>query len=166
MTALTQSRLREVLQYYPSTGVFRWRITRGPKAPEGAKAGTAQNRGYVAIMVDQQLYLAHRLAWLYTHGDWPVGTIDHKNGIRTDNRIRNLRDVSLQANLHNQTAAYQSNKTGLRGVSFEPRSNKWYSRIRVNGKNLMLGYFRTAEEAHAAYVAAKTIHHLTTKDTQ
>lgn len=164
MSVLTQARLKEVLHYAPRTGVFTWKVTRGAKAPAGAQAGTPQNRGYVAIMVDQKLYLAHRLAWLYVHGAWPVGTIDHINGRRTDNRIRNLRDVSLQANLHNQSVAYKSNATGLRGVSFEPRSNKWYSRIRVNGKSVMLGYFRTASEAHAAYVAAKAIHHLTTKE--
>ena len=164
MTALTQARLKELLTYSPRTGVFTWRVTRGPKAMAGAVAGTPHARGYVALMVDQKLYLAHRLAWLYVHGVWPEWTIDHRNGNRADNRIRNLRDVTLQVNLHNQTKPYNRNKSGLRGVSFEPRSNKWYSRIRVAGSNLMLGYFGTAQEAHAAYVAAKAVYHLTTKD--
>ena len=166
MTALTQTRLKELLTYSPSTGVFTWRVTRGPKAMAGHVAGTPHARGYVALMVDQKLYLAHRLAWLYVHGAWPEWTIDHRNGDRADNRIRNLRDVTLQANLHNQTKPYNSNKSGLRGVSFESRSNKWYSRIRVAGSNLMLGYFDTAQEAHAAYVAAKAVYHLTTKDSK
>jgi hypothetical protein len=164
MSKLTQARLHEVLRYAKTTGTFTWRVTRGAKAPAGSVAGTPHKRGYVALMVDQKLYLAHRLAWLYVYGSWPIGTIDHINGVKDDNRISNLRDVSIQANLHNQTLPYRSNVSGLRGVSFEARSNKWYARIRVAGKNLMLGYFRTAEEAHAAYVAAKKTHHFSTKE--
>lgn len=159
MADLTQARLKEVLKYSRNTGQFTWRRTRGPKAPAGTLAGTPHKRGYVALMVDQRLYLAHRLAWLYVHGCWPTDTIDHINGVKNDNRIKNLRDVSMQTNLHNQHAAYKSNKTGLRGVSFEGRSNKWYARIRVASKSVMLGYFATAGEAHAAYIAAKQIHH-------
>ena len=164
MAELTQARLKEVLEYSSDTGYFTWLVTRGPKAPAGTRAGTPHARGYVALMVDQKLYLAHRLAWLYVTGAWPVHTIDHINGARDDNRLANLRDVTLQSNLHNQSTPYKSNKTGLRGVSFEPRSNKWYARIRVNKKSVMLGYFATAEEAHAAYTSAKRLHHHLTKD--
>ena len=166
MAELTQARLKEVLEYSSDTGYFTWLVTRGPKAPAGTRAGTPHARGYVALMVDQRLYLAHRLAWLYVTGAWPVHTIDHINGARDDNRLANLRDVTIQTNLHNQSTPYKSNKTGLRGVSFEPRSNKWYARIRVNTKSVMLGYFPTPQEAHAAYASAKLLHHHLTKDSK
>jgi hypothetical protein len=166
MAELTQARLHEVLAYSPKTGHFTWRVTRGWKAPAGTRAGTPHARGYIALMVDQKLYLAHRLAWLYVYGVWPVHTIDHINGVRNNNRISNLRDVTIQSNLHNQSTPYKSNKSGLRGVSFEARSNKWYARIRVNTKSVMLGYFLTAQEAHAAYVSAKHLHHHMTKETK
>ena len=100
-------------------------------------------------------YLGYRLAWLYVHGKLPDGDIDHINGKPSDDRIKNLRDVSRSVNLQNQRAARSNNSSGLLGVFFQKTMNKWTSKIQLDWKTKSLGYFDTAEEAHAAYLKAK-----------
>ena len=152
---LTAERLRELLHYDPETGVFTWRVNRGRTAKAGSQAGSPHD-GYVQITVDGREYKAHRLAWLYVHGVWPVGQIDHRFGIRNDNRIGELRDVTPSVNSQNQRIAKRSNKSsGLLGAYWHNVSNKWMAHIGVAGKKIHLGMFDTAEAAHAAYIEAK-----------
>lgn len=90
--------------------------------------------------------LAHRAAWVLHYGKWPDGEIDHINGVRTDNRICNLRDVDKGGNQRNATRR-KDNTSGYAGVY------KWKKRylahIRIDGKLKVIGRFDTAEEAHA-----------------
>lgn len=108
-------------------------------------------------MIDGTNFAAHRLAWLYTHGVWPEHWIDHRNRVRHDNRISNLRDVDMAHNRHNVgTKPNRNNKTGLLGVVRSANGKRFSSRISYPGKkNLYLGTFDTPEAAHAAFMAAK-----------
>lgn len=156
--ALTAERLREVLHYDPETGVFTWAISPSRRAPVGSVAGTLNKRwGYVYISIGSKLYRACRLAWLWVHGVWPDGDVDHKNGVRNDDRVSNLRDVSRGVNMQNQRIAKTNNKSGFLGVSRArgARERPWFSRIKSDGKVKPLGYYATPEEAHQAYLAAK-----------
>lgn len=154
---VTAERLREVLQYDSETGAFTWRVLRRYKATAGSLAGTVGSRGYLQISIDNRLYLAHRLAWLYVHGEWPSATIDHINGTRVDNRLANLRDVSIAENIQN---AYQPRpgkvSCQMRGATKDKRCKNWKSSITANGITYRLGQFATAAEAHQAYLAAKS----------
>ena len=161
---VTQSRLKELLEYDPDTGAFFWKVRKGRNAYPGRPAGTINVRGYVAIMVDQHLFLAHRIAWCYVYGVWPTYLIDHINGSRADNRISNLRDVNCKENLHNSLTPQKRSKSRLRGVSYDTRWKKWVARIYANGVDMHLGAYGTAEEAYAAYLAAKKIHNNFTRD--
>ncbi len=157
---LTQERLKELLSYDPESGLFVWRIARGGRMP-GSDAGTVTNR-YLIINVDRRLYRAHRLAWLYSYGSWPVADIDHIDGDRLNNRISNLRQASRSENMQNQHTARSNNRSGLLGVHYMKRGHRlrrWYSKIKVGEKQKMLGYFLTPEEAHEAYLKAKKLHH-------
>lgn len=58
---ISQERLREVLDYNPETGEFRWKVATGPRAKIGAVAGRVVEDGYVRIKIDTHLYRAHRL---------------------------------------------------------------------------------------------------------
>ncbi len=97
--SLTQQRLKEVLHYDSETGIFTWAIDRpmAPKAPKGKVAGKVNSHGYFVICVDGVRHHAHRLAWMYIHGDRPI-EIDHQNHIRTDNRLANLRSTDRSGN--------------------------------------------------------------------
>ena len=146
---LTQSRLKECLSYNPETGEFRAFSTAGARRA-GSVAGSNHPKGYTAITVDGHRHLAHRLAWLYVYGVFPSGDTDHINGVKTDNRIVNLREATRSQNMAN-LGALSNSKSGLRGVRYYARTGRWIASIRANGKTVHLGYFATAEPASQAY---------------
>lgn len=153
---LTYERLQEVLDYNPETGIFRWKIPK-QRIKMGQIAGAIDN-GYRRIGIDQRFYLAHRLAWFYVHGSWPQNLIDHKNGIRDDNRICNLREATTSENGMNH-GKQSSNTSGYKGVSWDKCNKKWVSRIKKEGKQKTLRYSSSKEAAYAAYCkAAKELH--------
>lgn len=146
------------LRYNPETGDFTSAINRGP-LKAGAKVGCINLGGYVQIQLDGKIYYGHRLAWLVTHRCWPSQTIDHINGVRSDNRVSNLRDVSCQVNAQNQRGPRSDNKTsGYLGVSLHS-DGKWQARIRFGDSYKSLGLFSTPELARDAYVSAKRANH-------
>ena len=162
MRELDANRVREVFAFDPSTGVFTYRTQTAHHRKVGDIAGTITAQGYRDIGIDSRVYKAHRLAWFYMHGQWPMHQIDHINGDRADNRIANLRDVTKTVNLQNQKRAHSNSAHGFLGVRIESRwgdSPRYLARITVNGVRRSLGSFDTAEEAHAAYLNAKRAEH-------
>ncbi|MBX3579886.1 MAG: HNH endonuclease [Rhizobiaceae bacterium] len=150
--SLTAERLRELLSYDPTTGVFVWRVRRGPIAA-GSVAGTPDGIGYIQIRIDRKHYRAQRLAWLYVTGEMPPHQVDHVNGERSDNRWANLRKATNAQNSANQRLK-RCNTSGFKGVCWHAGGRAWMARIRANGKSHYLGLFGSREAAHAAYVAA------------
>ena len=151
---LTQKRLKELLHYNPSTGVFTWLIRRGGTAKIGTIAGSKCKRGYVAIAIDLKLYRAHRLAWLYVYGYLPEHGIDHIKRDRSDNRIEKLREASSQCNTRN-TGNWSINTSGVKGVFWQKARGKWQSQITVNKHTTYLGTFSEFDEAVFARLAAE-----------
>ena len=149
-TELTAARLRELLHFDPETGIFTHRKAR-QKVVVGSRAGGPKTDGYRKHRICGLTVNEHRLAWLYVYGEWPKGQIDHINGIRDDNRIANLRDVTAQVNRQNMRLA--RGVTGFLGVSMHHK--QFRAEIGHNYKAIVLGTFSTAEEAHQAYLAAK-----------
>lgn len=152
---LTLERLRQLLLYIPETGKFIW-LTSGKGKQAFAKAGRINN-GYRSIKIDQTVYYAHRLAWLWTHGEWPTGYLDHINLDRSDNRICNLRLATHSQNSFNRKLL-SNNKSGFQGVCWIKSAKRWRASIRTNGRRINLGQFRTLEEASAAYRDAAETH--------
>lgn len=155
--AITAERLREALDYSPFTGEFRWKETRS-HAVRGARAGHLHSTGYIHISVDGRQYKAHRLAWLYVFGCWPDDEIDHRNGVRDDNRIANLRSASRSENMQNKRV-YRSSANGFIGTHFHQASGKWAAVIQSKRRRRHLGLFDSNEAAFAAYEAAKLREH-------
>lgn len=157
---LTAERLRELVTYNPLTGGFtRIKDIYRNANPLGPIPANPAGNGYCYVSVDGRRHLAHRLAWLYSHGAWPAGDIDHINGNRTDNRLANLRAVSREVNNQNRRKTRCNNKCGLMGVSWHAHSRCWRARIMIRGREISVGHYGTKEEAHAAYLEAKrTLH--------
>lgn len=151
---ITQSRLKEVLHYDPETGVFTWLAQTGNRIKIGDIAGAVGAAGHRYVGVDRKLYFSHRLAWLYVTGSWPRNQIDHRNGVRDDNRIANLREAAPGQNQQNIKLP-STNKSGFMGVSWSRQKRKWAAHIMLAKRSKYLGYFTTPEDAHAAYLAAK-----------
>lgn len=151
---ITQHRLKQLLDYDPETGVFRWRElahNRVHCVKIGDVAGGLNAHGYVMVAVDGKKYPAHRLAWLYVHGHWPKEQIDHKNRCRDDNRLCNLRSATRSQNGANSPAP-KNNKSGFKGVNFF--RGAWHATIRKDGRTRYLGRHETPEAASEAYKRA------------
>lgn len=152
--------LKQLLAYEPDTGALRWKVAESRRVNVGDIAGHVEPRGYVWISVRGHKIVAHRVAWAYVHGAWPSGEVDHINGDKGDNRISNLRDVSKSENMRNRKGAKQNNRLGILGVHFETRRNRFVAQIQADDKRrVYLGSYKTAEEASAAYCAARELYH-------
>ena len=150
---LTQSRLKEVLRYYPDTGIFIWKVS-SRRRRSGSEAGSLRHDGRVLIATDNQRFLRSRLAWLYMEGYFPENDVDHENRIRNDDRWSNLRHVSRQCNNRN-VGLQKNNISGVCGVYFHKRTKKWCSKIAVNGKLFHIGYSMDFNEAVLYRLAAE-----------
>lgn len=153
------TRLHEMLVYDSSSGDFYWRKNLKGHARAGELAGSANHAGYKRIRLDGSDVMLHRVAWAMTYGSWPALHIDHINGVRSDNRLVNLRQADHSLNMQNRRDAAACNPTGLLGVQEVEKSHKFRSKITIGGKQHYLGTFNTADEAHRAYLEAKRILH-------
>lgn len=152
---LEAARLRECIHYDPETGAFTRKVRLAHRHQVGDDATHPMSNGYMRVAIDSQRYLAHRIAWLYVHGEWPKNHIDHINGNRADNRLANLRDVSRSINQQNRRKPDSDNQSGLLGAHYHGQNRNWVARVRVNGRAKHIGSFPTPELAHEAYVEAK-----------
>jgi hypothetical protein len=145
-------RVRELLDYNPLTGVFVWRVSPCNNTPAGSIAG-ANSEGYRLIRIDGGRYKGHQLAWLYMTGSWPASQVDHRDWNRGNNCWSNLRLATGSQNKANM-GKRADNKSGYKGVSWYPTTQKWVAQICCRGERKTLGYFTTPEKAHSAYCEA------------
>ena|ERR1043165_454701 len=138
--------------YCPESGVFTNKRT-------GKPAGHSNGYGYLKLCAAGVQLLAHRAAFFFMTGEFPKELADHINGIRSDNRWSNLRDVDNKINNENMRGGVVRNKSGFIGSHKHAKYEMYRAMISVNKKNIHLGCFKTAEEAHAAYVEAKRKFH-------
>lgn len=155
---LSQKTLKKDLHYDPATGIFtRSKSKRGINSRKGDIAGSINGCGYIDIGIKGKTYRAHRLAFLYMEGEFPLMEVDHTNHIRTDNSWKNLRKVSSADNAHNRSKS-ERNTSGVTGVSWYVRDNKWKSCITVSGQRIHLGYFVEFHEAVNARKNAEVLY--------
>lgn len=112
-------------------------------------AGTTDRKGYRKMMINGKEYYIHRLVWLYCHGIFPRFETDHIDGNRTNNRISNLRDVTKSENQKNRKLR-SDNKSGCNGVYYDEKKGKYQASISLEGRSVLLGTFKTLEEAAQA----------------
>lgn len=144
---------KRILDYNPYSGIFRWKETRNGRALAGSIAGSINSDGYIAIRVDGKILLAHRLAMYFYFGEESDMEVDHKNRIRSDNRIENLRWATNLMNVHNAGGPTSRNTSGFRGVT--KTGNRYRAMCKARGITYSLGTFSTAEEASQAYESAR-----------
>jgi len=147
---LTYEQVREMFDYDEDTGILTWKIRYGYKHP-GDEVGYMEY-GYKIHTTNKRDTGVHRLVWLWYYGKYPDQFIDHINGIKIDNRICNLRDVSQRENLHNK----QRHREGKSlGVFFNQWEQRWDARIFFEHKQYRLGVYDTEELALSAYKVAQ-----------
>ena len=158
--------LRKLLRYEPDTGKLFWRERDVDMFSDGKHSAAhncaswnsryANREAFTAYFTNDYKhgcifgshYLAHRVIWAMMHDEWP-DTIDHINGVPSDNRIKNLRSVSQSENCRNAKRP-SNNKSGVCGVCWHKQKNKWAAQIKAGGKQKNLGYFDDFDDAVAA----------------
>lgn len=148
---ITQKYLKEILEYTFETGIFTWRVREGSnRIKAGTPVGTPTDSGYLRINLEGEMYLLHRLAWLYMYGEFPRAYVDHIDGNPANNSLLNLRACSLLENQRNRKIN-KNNLSGFKGVGLHKKTGKWQARAGVGGKRKHLGLFNTPEEASKVY---------------
>jgi hypothetical protein len=152
---ITQQYLHSIINYNQNTGIFTCKKKFSKSYNTGDVLGKLSKAGYFSIRINNKPYQIHRIAWLYMYGNFPSNMIDHINGIKTDNRLCNLREATNQENLQNQIKPHKNNKLGILGVCFDKSKGKFKAYIRHNKILINIGYYITALEAHQAYLLKK-----------
>lgn len=130
-------------EYNPLTGILTRKTGR-----DGPTNGTLHDNGYLRLRWKDKLYYVSHIIWVYCYGDWPKQTIDHINGIKTDNRLDNLRDVSLAENIRNR-AVSRSPERNIH-LTKDRKIPKYHVQFTKNKKTIHVGSFDTKEEAYRA----------------
>jgi hypothetical protein len=160
--------VQQLLRYDAATGEFTWL----PRPREmfasnvahaawngryaGKTAGSVKPDGRIDIAIGHRLYKAHRLVWLYMHGEPVPDVVDHVDHNKLNNRFSNLRAATKSENGANMRMR-DSNRTGVKGVGIW--RGYYRARIMIAGKDISLGYFKTLEEAaKARFEAASRLH--------
>lgn len=171
--------LRQLLRYEPETGKLfwkergiewfdgwgrgkqkcaepEWRCERWNKRYGGREAGALDTQsGYVRVFLFDKHHYAHRVIWMMAAGPMPDGMeIDHENGVRSDNRLTNLRLVSVAENAKN--VRLRENSSGVTGVFWCNQKGKWAARIIVGGEVKHLGFFQNLDDARLARATAES----------
>lgn len=163
---LTQEYVRSLFDYDPETGVLTWKErprehfstdrawnstnARCAWKPTGQRP---TSDGYLEVCIDGRLYKAHRIIWLWCNGYLPDET-DHDNGVRSDNRLSNLRATSHAGNMKNK-GKRKDNRSGVTGVGWHAKDRRWVAHITVGGRQRRLGGFVDKDEAISARLRAE-----------
>ena len=152
---VTLAYAKEHLSYCPLTGyLFRT----GSSSSEKARACRLLKGGYLRVSLGGSTYGAHRVVWLLNYGCWPKTILDHANGVKTDNRLENLRIASVAENTWNQKLR-ATNTSGYKNVSWDKRAKAWIVQLDYKGAHLKLGHFDHIEDAvEVATKARKDLH--------
>ena len=158
---LSQYLAQEFLDYNPVTGLLIWKHRSrfffktyrsykcwNAKYANKSACNTLRPDGYLSGNVLGKTYLTHRIIWMWLYGYWPE-EIDHKDGNKSNNCLKNLRDVSHAENQKNR-ALPVNNKSGYIGIAWVSHASKWAAQIRINKKSKHLGYFDDLHEAISA----------------
>ena len=150
----------EIFVYDPESGVLRWNIRPSSCIRCGDIAGSKIRRdGYVLVKFKGTTYAAHRIIYEMVHGSIPQGKqIDHRNRVRSDNRIGNLRPATHPENTTNSSLS-RRNTSGYMGVSWCKKISKWEAQLMVAARALHFGYFVNKADAIAARLAGEKLHH-------
>lgn len=158
--------LRKLLRYEPETGRLFWlprpadmfatkrAFSTWNALYAGAETFTTPNeKGYLTGVIFGRIYRAHRVALAIHTGAWPADEVDHINGVKSDNRLKNLRKATHAENSRNR-GVHKDNSSGVKGVCWHKVKKKWHAVIMCDRSRVHLGYYDNINDAAEAYAKA------------
>jgi hypothetical protein len=152
---ITQDYLKEIFDY--KDGNLIWKVKKSNSLKIGDICGSKNNEGYIQTSLNGKKFKNHRLIWMWHYGVFPE-LIDHIDHNPSNNKIENLRIATQSENFRNRPKA-TNNTSGYKGVSFHKHRKKFQAKIKINGKQIYLGLFDSAKDAHNVYCIAAKEHH-------
>ena len=152
---LTQSDLHELFNF--SNGILICKKPTNTKIKIGDFVGSLHIEGYLKTKIYKKEYLLHRLIFMWNYGYLPK-YIDHINGIKTDNRIENLRPATNSQNCQNSKKRL-TNTSGYKNVFWRKDRQKWTVLVSVNNKLKSFGCFDNLELADLVAQEAREKYH-------
>lgn len=137
--------IRENYYYSPLTGELWFRSKNYSKI-----CGCLHHSGYRQVRILGESYRVHRVCWFLYYGEFSEKFTDHIDRNRSNNKIDNLREVTMQQNNFNASKRVD-NTSHFKGVHWLKSINKWRARIQYNKKRILIGDYLTAKEASVAY---------------
>jgi hypothetical protein len=134
----------QLVSYNSESGTLCWSANHPTHSKRGKPIGSTSH-GYITFRLLGGHAAGHRVAWLLHFGEWPSGHIDHVNGIRSDNRIANLRDVTPYANARNKPSILVGRMVGA-----VRDGDEWSAVILKYAQTVEVGRFSTSKEASEA----------------
>lgn len=144
-----------MVSYDRETATLSWKKSPNVNTPAGKICGNFDRHGYRVFSLDNCLMLGHRVVWMLHYGTTLNSDLDHINGIRSDNRIENLRLATPGQNAANRNLS-RNNTSGSKGVTLHA-TGKWQAQLQHEGKNYYLGLHVTRQAAADAYAAKAKI---------
>jgi hypothetical protein len=151
---LTKELVLERFQYID--GAIYWKTKAAVSVDVGKRAGGNHGDGYRCVSINNKRYLEHRIIFLMHYGYLPQ-FIDHIDCNKQNNKIENLREASIYQN--NQNTPSIRSASGVKGVYFNQKRNKYHGQVWANGKCKSIGYFDTIGDAAKAVSNARFILH-------
>jgi len=153
---ITQQEVKSLFNYNPHTGILTNKIKRGSNGFKGAHVGS-NCKEYLVTTINRKRYKVHRVIYLFIYGYIPQ-IVDHKDGNKQNNKIENLRPATPSENQRNKGIS-RNNTSGVKGVTWYKNCKLWRAQIRVNGKRIHLGYFKSIDRASVIMEEARKVHH-------
>lgn len=133
---MNQRILKRFFEYHQDGYLIRkLSVGRGKK---GQKVfGTSNSEGYQLVTFKMKSYRLHRLIFILVRGGNP-GPIDHIDRNKQNNRIENLREVTVSQN-HCNKVKQRNNTSGMKGLHWDKHNRYWVGSIQKNGKRIKVG---------------------------
>ena len=155
--SMTVGRLHDLFSLDPDTGVLTQRVRVCQRVKAGDTLGCKSRKGYLQVRVDGKSYKVSRIIWMYATGCWPTDQIDHRNGVRHDNCLANLREGGQTEQNQNQHVARSDSHTKEQGVG--KHGSGFRARIVIGDERYIIGQYATRSEASEAYQLVKAVYH-------
>jgi hypothetical protein len=152
---LSKDYLNQIFEYRDRE--LYWKVDRGSNKVKNMLVGSADVYGYLETSISKKSYKVHRLIFMMHHGYLPK-IVDHIDGNKLNNNIKNLRPANHNQNNQNSKKPI-TNTSGAKGVYWCKNVKKWRVCIRANGKHRHIGLFKDLELADLVAKEARDKYH-------